>query len=226
MNRLIEKLRVFVTRTERGRTFDEQRYWERRYAANGSSGDGSYGRLAEFKASVLNELIGTRHIRTAVEFGCGDGNQLSLVRYPRYIGLDISPSVIALCRKKFEADESKTFALYEPHDFDADPRFVSDLAVSLDVIYHIVSDAAYQSYMTHLCDTGTKCIAIYSTNIDRVEAVHIRHREFSRWIAENRPELALESVIENPYPGEGVQESNASFYIYGRPPKNRALLDG
>src|SRR5579859_8234848 len=53
-------------------------YWEERYRAGGNSGAGSYGRLAEFKAEVLNGFVHSRGIRSVVEFGCGDGAQLAL----------------------------------------------------------------------------------------------------------------------------------------------------
>ena len=62
-------------------------YWENRYSAGGHSGVGSYGSFAEFKADVLNQFVSTNRVQTVVEFGCGDGNQLSLAKYPKYIGL-------------------------------------------------------------------------------------------------------------------------------------------
>ncbi|MGD9858413.1 MAG: hypothetical protein AB7U20_26025 [Planctomycetaceae bacterium] len=53
-------------------------YWVRRYRKGRNSGGGSYGRLAEFKAQVLNDLVREHRIQTVIEFGCGDGNQLAL----------------------------------------------------------------------------------------------------------------------------------------------------
>ena len=38
-------------------------YWELRYRNGGTSGAGSYGRLAEFKAEVLNEFVRVKGIR-------------------------------------------------------------------------------------------------------------------------------------------------------------------
>ena len=43
-------------------------YWDARYRAGGNSGAGSYGRLAAFKAEVLNEFVRRRGIRSIVEF--------------------------------------------------------------------------------------------------------------------------------------------------------------
>src|ERR1035438_7415845 len=69
-------------------------YWERRYSNGGNSGVGSYSVFAELKADVLNRFVSTHHVRTVIEFGCGDGNQLSLAEYPSYLGFDVSNTVI------------------------------------------------------------------------------------------------------------------------------------
>ena len=42
-------------------------YWESRYRTGGTSGAGSYNRLAEFKARVLNEFVERNDIRSVVE---------------------------------------------------------------------------------------------------------------------------------------------------------------
>lgn len=70
------------------------RYWELNYARGGTSGPGSYYASAEAKATFLNEFVRARDVRSVIEFGCGDGNQLSLADYPSYIGLDVSRSAL------------------------------------------------------------------------------------------------------------------------------------
>ena len=72
--------------------FSSVAYWEGRYRAGGNSGAGSYGRLATFKAGFVNGFVELNAIRSAIEFGCGDGNQLSLLSVPRYTGVDVSPT--------------------------------------------------------------------------------------------------------------------------------------
>ena len=89
--------------------FDISTYWENRYKAGKTSGGGSYGRLAEFKAAVLNDCVERQDVKTVVEFGCGDGNQLSLARYPVYTGYDVSETAVQLCKAKFANDPSKQF---------------------------------------------------------------------------------------------------------------------
>src|SRR5258708_24901292 len=62
-------------------------YWEDRYRTGGNSGAGSYNSLALFKAEILNAFVRANGVQKVIEFGCGDGNQLSLFEYPCYIGL-------------------------------------------------------------------------------------------------------------------------------------------
>jgi hypothetical protein len=57
-------------------------YWEKRYRRNGNSGSGSYGKLAEYKATVINGFVAANNIQQVMEFGCGDGNQLKQLHFP------------------------------------------------------------------------------------------------------------------------------------------------
>src|SRR6266702_2683280 len=88
-------------------------FWERNYTLGRTSGTGSYGALAEGKCRFLNELVKQRAVRSVIEFGCGDGNQLSMAEYPSYIGLDVSRTAIGLCQRQFGGDTDKSFFLYD-----------------------------------------------------------------------------------------------------------------
>jgi hypothetical protein len=202
----------------RGRTgFSAASYWESRYASGGNSGEGSYGKLGSFKADTINALLSEEKLASAIEFGCGDGNQLSLIRYARYTGLDVSASAIALCIQRFESDPTKSFFLYDPSAFrDSSNIFRCDVSLSLDVIYHIVSDDIFSLYMQHLCAAASKVLIVYSTDIEQTDSEHVRHRKFSHWIALNRPEFRLMRTIPNPYPGTEENQSDAAFYFYER----------
>src|SRR6266404_5589588 len=126
-------------------------YWETRYAHGGTSGSGSYGQQAEYKAAFLNSFVKANDVRTVVEFGCGDGSQLRLAEYPAYVGIDVSPTAIRACEEAFSGDPSKSFLLYDV-DADADAaRLVhGELALSLDVLYHLVEDDVYEKYLRSL----------------------------------------------------------------------------
>lgn len=192
-------------------------YWETRYALNGNSGAGSYGRMASFKASIINEFVKTNDINTVVEFGCGDGNQLTQANYPNYLGIDVSRKAIELCKNRFKDDMSKSFC----HIDDVNnPK--AELSMSLDVIYHLVEDAVYNKYMTDLFCASERYVCIYSSDyVDELsdEAEHIRHRMFTEWVKKNAPQFELISKIPNIYPYDKADPKNttyADFFFFKR----------
>jgi SAM-dependent methyltransferase len=191
-------------------------YWENRYKNNGNSGAGSYGRLAEFKADVINNFIAENKITSVIEFGCGDGNQLSLFEILFYIGYDVSQSVIAKLQEKFNADMNKLF--YHISNYNSGVK--SELTLSLDVIYHLLEEDVFSDYMQKLFDTSSKYVIIYSCNRnDIVSDQHIRFRVFLKWALENVPEFKLIKLIENKYPYDKADPNNTSwsdFYFFER----------
>ncbi len=196
---------------------DSRNYWIHRYEANGNSGTGSYGRLARFKAEVLNKFVREENIKTIIEFGSGDGNQLKLAEYPSYIGFDVSQKSNLLCRKIFSRDRTKTFKLIDEYHGEK-----SQITLSLDVIYHLVEDDVYDEYMHRLFNASEMYVIIYSSNTNENSAnqvAHIKHRKFSQWIEEKKPEWQLFRHIPNQYPFNGDSEvsSFADFYIYQKP---------
>jgi len=197
-----------------------RQYWERRYDSGGDSGAGSYGRLAEFKADVLEDFIEEHDIEDVIEFGCGDGGQLSVTEYPSYIGLDVSPTAIQMCKDEFENDESKSFFLYDSKSFvDNHGLFSAELGISLDVIYHLTEDEIYQNYMEHLFSSSGEFVIIYAANTasECVTVDHVRNRKFTDWVATHAPDWELTDVIENEYPydpSDPEHTSWADFYIF------------
>ena len=197
------------------RHFSSSDYWEARYRHEGDSGSGSYNRLSKFKAEVLNGFVRQHEIATVIEFGSGDGSQLNLATYPNYIGIDVSQTVIGRARARFASDLTKKFF----HIDELEDRHVGELAVSLDVIYHLVEDPVFQIYMERLFTASLKYVIIYSSNFDRRDARHVMHRKFTDWVAIKRPDFILIQTIENPYPWDPCnsdETSFADFFIYER----------
>ena len=189
-------------------------YWEKRYAAGGDSGVGSYGFFAKFKADVLNEFVGTHHVQTVIEFGCGDGNQLGLAKYPMYLGFDVSSTAILKCKGLFKSDERKSFRLMSEYNGEK-----ADLVLSLDVIYHLVEDDVFERYMQILFEASHRYVIIYSSNYNDdsgSDGTHLRHRKFTKWIKKNLQNWTLVAHLPNPYPyrGEYRKGSFADFFIY------------
>jgi len=197
-------------------------YWERRYRDGDTSGAGSYGELAEFKAEVLNAFVREHGVRSVIEFGCGDGAQLALAAYPDYAGLDVSAAAVERCRRRFAEDPAKRFFVYTP-GYPADllpyvPR--ADLALSIDVVYHLVEEAVYERHLRDLFAAGERFVIVYSSDFDREEpaAPHVRHRAFTGFVARALPEWTLLRRIPNrhPYDERDGSGSLADFFLFER----------
>ncbi len=176
-------------------------YWIRRYRKGRTSGGGSYGRLAEFKAKVLNEFVESQGIKAVIGFGCGDGNQLTLATYPSYLGFDISPHAIDRCRSLFAQDATRRFSLMQDYQGQTAP-----LTQSLDVLYHLVEDEVFEPYMQRLFAASTEHVIIYSSNSTENpdgQGQHVRHRRFTDWVEVNLPHWELTRHLPNAYPFEG-----------------------
>lgn len=189
-------------------------YWKNRYQKGGNSGDGSYDRLAEFKAEVINDFIRKHDIQTVIELGCGDGNQLLLAQYPKYLGFDVSDDAIKTCINKFHNDPSKAFLNMSQLSTQK-----ADLSMSLDVIYHLVEDEVFDSYMRQLFDCSNQYVIIYSSDRnqqDKLQAPHVKHRKFTQWVEQYASSWILTDMIPNKYPYNGDTEvsSFADFYFF------------
>jgi SAM-dependent methyltransferase len=190
-------------------------YWISRYREGGNSGAGSYNRLAEFKAEVLNDFVASHAIGDVIEFGCGDGNQLTLASYPSYLGFDVSPDAIESCTRRFASDSSKSFMLVRDYTGQT-----AQLVLSLDVIYHLIEDEVYETYMQTLFGAARDYVVVYSSDKEEMHAqiAHVRHRQFSQWVRSNAPGWRLLRHIPNRYPYTGNNDTGslADFYIYER----------
>lgn len=191
-------------------------YWEKRYSAGGNSGVGSYALFAEFKADVLNGFVARNQVQTVIEFGCGDGNQLSLAKYPTYLGFDVSSTAISKCQERFMSDGHKSFRLMSEYKGET-----ADLALSLDVIFHLVEDDVFEKYMGTLFGAANRYVIVYASDFEDsrgYDGPHVRHRKVTRWIRENLPGWNLVEHIPNRYPyrGDYRKGSFAEFFIYGK----------
>lgn len=188
-----------------------RRYWERRYALGGDSGAGSAGVLALYKASVLNAWVEKHGVYSVAELGCGDGRQLVLAKYPVYTGLDIAPSAVARCRELFAGDAHKQFATYDPEHFEP-ADFQADMAISLEVIFHLTEERLYRLYLQHLFALSRRWVVVFSSDEpDRTGGIfpHFRPRHFSADVPEG---WVLRERIGNPHRDRSVSD----FFVFER----------
>lgn len=198
--------------------FNSALYWKKRYGCGGTSGAGSYGRLADYKAKFINNLVDELSIQSVVEFGSGDGNQASLFEFDNYLGVDAVPQVVEKCSKRFFDRETWAFKTIDHYEQSYE---ISDLGMSLDVIYHLVEDEVFEEYMSRLFGSARRFVLIYSSDHDElVQAAHVRHRKYSDWIFQNEPGWNLKWSYENPFKldvdGDPQNCSFASFALFER----------
>lgn len=189
-------------------------YWDERYRLGGNSGAGSHGAVARFKADFMNRFVADNNVETVLELGCGDGAQLSLATYPNYIGLDVSKTIVAKCAESFSDDHSKLFITYQPSDAGIISKFfAADIALSQDVIYHLVEDDVYEAYMALMFSVSRRFVIFFSSDKDeKTRWPHVRHRQFTKYTESNFPRFSLTHVEKNPH----QNESFADFYVYER----------
>lgn len=197
--------------------FNSRNYWTQRYLRGGNSGAGSYDKVAIYKGKIINKFIKNKNIKTLIDFGVGDGNQLKYIDTSnlKYIGIDISEFIISKCKILFRHDPSKTFLL----DLDVDKKTKSDLVISCDVLYHLIEDSIYNKYMKNLFSMSKKYVLIYARDEDLNLAKHVKFRKFSKYIENNFPNWELIQHIPNMYPqknlyGDNTNCSPSDFYIY------------
>lgn len=182
-------------------------YWDRRYRAHGSSGKGSYGEEAIFKATFINKFVVDHSIGSVIDFGCGDGAQLSLLEFSDYLGLDVSDTAIRKCRAQFVEDRTKKFLTLSGYSGEQ-----ADLVLSLDVVYHLVENDVLNAYLDRLFQAARRFVMIYSTDHQAdwpSGSAHVRHRRIGEYCSARFP---------NFFRMEGI---NATF---GKAPLERKFI--
>ncbi len=205
-------------------TFDSAQYWRDRYRAGGNSGAGSYGRLANFKAEIVNAFVREHDIASVIEFGCGDGAQLTLADYPTYLGFDVANESIELCRSKFALDPTKEFRNAGTWDYEN-----ADLTLSLDVIFHLIEDDVFHDYMRRLFFSAKRYVIVYSSNHEAEHAAtHVKHRRFTDWVQVYHANFKLVRHIPNRWPlaDDDQSQSFADFFVFEKLPTRKHTLPG
>lgn len=191
-----------------------QGYWRERYRLGGDSGAGSVGQTALYKAGVLNAFVAEKSITSVIEFGCGDGQQLALAKYPEYLGVDISDEAVRRCNERFAGNTGMRFMLLDEYCGQQ-----AELSMSLDVIFHLVENAVYDEYLQRLFAAGRRYVVIYSTDeVGDRTLRHVRHRNVSVDVGKRFPGFARMPDHEAglPAPVEYNRDLATRFMFYRR----------
>lgn len=191
-------------------------YWEDQYRFGGISESGSYGRPAQLKADILNEFVLENSIDTIVKFGCDDGAQLTQAKYPSYVGFDFAPASINLCRERFIENSAFSFHMVGSEAFEYLKPV--DLALSLGIIYHLIEDDVFESYMKKLFGSASRLVIIYAYDFDKeYTGKHEKGRKFTNLILDSAPNWKLIKKIPNNYPYDLSNPNDSSlskFFVY------------
>jgi SAM-dependent methyltransferase len=204
------------------RHLDYKDYWERRYREGGTSGAGSYGEHALYKSTVVNQYIENYRVESALEFGCGDGNQLGLLNIPRYTGLDISSKAVERCRDAYAADASKEFAIYDPRaPLDLGQY---DMTFSLEVLMHVINEDDFVSTLDGMFAHSSRLVIIQAPLFELIpyrRGHHERYRELLPYLEPYKFEvidvLIHPSVTYEQRRAGEVGEMSSDFVILKRP---------
>jgi len=179
-------------------------YWEKRYKTGGNSGFGSHDAgSVKFKGDYISNLIKKYGVETLFDYGCGDGNQLPAIKgYTNYFGYDIAANVVDLCKSKFVGDETKFFS---SNLSDILIRKY-DMAISMDVTYHIIEEELFELYLDNLFNAGNIVVLFTTNNDSKTSLSHHHPRKVIDYIGNKFTDFKL--IDMTPY------NDNVGFYTY------------
>lgn len=160
-------------------SFDAQEYWEGRYASGKTSGAGSRGLVAKQRADFINEFIQEHDIKSVVDWGVGDGYLLELLslKNDQYLGVDLSATAIGINMLRFGRYQwLKWNPLRSPY-----VTVEAEMALSIDVIFHLVSDHDYAAYMEALSASATRFLLVCSPDEEADPEISGEHILWRKW---------------------------------------------
>lgn len=189
--------------------YDSSAFWKHRYDTGGNSGAGSYGEKALEKAEVVNKYLHLNNVDRVIEWGTGDGNQLSLYELENksYTGYEVSELKINDLRIKFS---QKNFTFSNISDYDGE-KF--DLALSIEVIFHL-DKRNFKSYMQRLFESSSNLVIIFSTNYESKPEWHMIHHEIKNYVSDNFPGVELLEEIQPKLFQNVIIERSTTFFVY------------
>lgn len=171
-------------------------YWESRYASGGTSGRGSQGVFAQTKAGLVNDALDRWNIQTVLDIGCGDGVVARLIDAKEYLGLDPSPTALALAQRR---NPTKSF----DHLGVPEPR---EAHLSLDILHHLVDDDDYDQHMDLLFAAQRLAVIWVHDYTGAGAAGHSRHR---KWFNQVPKAWEIEQMVP-------IFDVPVTFYVYMR----------
>ena len=175
---------------------DSNSYWTKRYGHfekkkfKGASGNGRMNFRLKYKANVINTIIRKCEVKSVIDYGCGDGLLINLLTVDRYHGIEISQPLVDELLIRFKGQGNYQFGTKA---CDSGQNFF-DLALSIDVIFHLLEDDVYNTYLSQLFNGKSDFVLIKSSNHNEIgtgKNAHIRHRFFLDDVCSRFPQYEL-----------------------------------
>lgn len=185
-------------------------YWQNRYERHGDSGVGSAGDLRIFKTDFINSFIKEKNISRVIDFGCGDGRQIINLKINEYLGLDVAPAAINLCREIYKTDETKSFMVYNPKSFENKNFIQADLVICLDVLYHITDEDDFKKTLRDIFSCSSDWVILYTNTgiVPVAKRSHIVYRDTLDYL-KGLTTFKIEEIVKQKYP----EQSGADFIV-------------
>lgn len=132
----------------------QQEYWERRYRTGGNSGKGSRGSDRRWKWKVIHRYAGKPV--DVLDVGCGDLAFWKGRDCESYLGVDISPTIIAGDK---ELRPGWNFLVARADEL---PPGRHDVVFCLDVLFHILDDREYARIVDSLIQATDGWLFIFT----------------------------------------------------------------
>ncbi len=183
-----ERINTFNERVmqERRQRFNNRQFWDFRYAENPELGSGLGSREAslEYKKEVVRQILNKINPSSILDIGCGDQYVTTEIPDDAYVGIDLSPVIIALNRQKYPNRR------YIAADFLVEdlPRF--DMTICFDVVIHLDNKEVYSAFVDKAVRCARSCgiISGYENPPEISSAITFFHEPISqtlKWAGAN-----------------------------------------
>lgn len=138
--------------------YDEESYWENRYASGRTSGAGSRGEEAAWKVKqIVAQLPGSQSV---LDLGSGDGYVAAAILACRpdltYNGHDISQTIVDQTNR----DLSSERVAFHVTDLSEPLAQRADMVLCLDVVFHQATQKAHDQLVENICNCFGKVAVV------------------------------------------------------------------
>lgn len=161
-------------------TSKDTAYWNSRYGMGGTSGAGSIGLIRDWKWSVIEKYV--TDLDDFIDIGCGDREFWKGRSASKYVGVDLSSVLIE--RHKPQYPEFRFVCAGGEERLEG---LHAKVVLCLDMLFHVLDDAAYSAILENLAHYSRDWIFIYTWRTNPFATFGgriglLRARQFSRFL--------------------------------------------